>query len=208
MAAPHQPLVRKYTPTRIQDLVLPKGHNLASAIKFVGAPYSSAWLLYGNTGLGKTSLANIMAAAAAGHPEAVIQVDGGDLNAESVREIALSLATPPKFGPFHAVVVDQSDSIPEDGQVRLLSVLDKLGSMVWIFTAEATKNFGPRFLSRVKYQLFTSQNVCPAATLWLLTIAKRENIRLSEKEAKRIVQDSRNDLRASLEALDLLSQQK
>ena len=202
------PLIQKYAPTCLQDMVLSEHHKLGPAIKFITAPHASAWLLYGNTGIGKTSLAHIMATAAAGHPKAVIRVDGGDLNPDAVRELSLSFRATPEFGAFHAIVVDQAESIPEEGQIRLLSVLDKLGPTAWIFTADAViKNLNPRLLSRLKIQLMTAQGIAPVATKWLMSIAEREGIPLSEAQASRSVKLSRNDLRAALQALDLRSQQ-
>ncbi len=54
-------LTEKYRPKTLQDLVLSPQHGLAASLEFCRSPYASAWLHHGKSGLGKSSLAEIMA---------------------------------------------------------------------------------------------------------------------------------------------------
>ena len=131
---PPSSLVTKYRPSSLDQLVLPTAHNVEPALQFVRAPYPSAWLVYGKPGLGKTSMASIMAAAAAQNPYSLRTYMGPDLDSSAVRELALTVAQPPLFGHYYGIVVNESDSIPRGGQIRLLGLLDDLRHAAIIFT--------------------------------------------------------------------------
>ena len=147
-----------------------------------------------------------MARSAAGHSLSVQRFVGPDLDSASVRQLALSCAQRPLFGHRHAVVVDEADSIPRTAQVRLLGILDSLTFSTWIFTSnEDLDSFEPRFLSRVKPQLFSSQGLFAPATSWLLKIAEQEDISLTKAVAERLVREGKNNLRAALQLLELMA---
>ena len=196
--------ISKYRPTNLNEMVLPWQHGLTKALDFVTNPYPEAFLFHGAPGLGKTSLARIMAQSAAGDPFSVRYLSGPDLDSNTVRDIAAASYHPPLFGKYHAFVVDEADEIPRGGQIRLLSLLENLGHTVWIFTSnESIEEFEPRFISRVKPLLFSKQGMMEPATDWLLSIARKECISLSKHSAANLIRESNNNLRSALQALEL-----
>jgi replication-associated recombination protein RarA len=197
-------LISKYRPTNLTEMVLPWQHGLTKALDFLSNPYPEAFLFYGCAGLGKTSLARIMAHAAAGDPFSVRYLSGPDLDSNTVRDIAAASYHPPLFGKYYAYVVDEADQTPRGGQIRLFSLLENLGHTVWIFTSnESMEEFEPRFVSRVKPLLFSKQGIMEPATEWLLSIAQKEGISLSKTGAANLIRESNNNLRMALQALEL-----
>jgi DNA polymerase III delta subunit len=202
---PNEPFISKYRPSHVSDLVLPWQHGLNKALDFVANPYPEVFLFHGPSGLGKTSLARIMAHAAAGDPFSVRYFMGSDLDSNMVRDVAAASFHPPLFGKLHAFVVDEADAIPRGGQIRLLGLLENPGPSVWVFTSnEGLDDFEPRFVSRVKALHFSSQGIFDPATEWLMTIAKKESVVLSKATAQRLIRESKNNLRAALQALELM----
>ena len=204
--SPECSLTEKYRPQTLQDLVLPAEHGLAASLNFCRAPYPSAWLHHGKSGLGKSSLAAIMAQTAS-HPLCVHRYAGPDLTSDIVRGLTADFTTRPLYGGLYSIVVHESDCIPRLAQIRMLDLLDRLKEChaVLLFTSnDDLPNFEDRFLSRVKTQLFTSQGLAPVAKSWLLRIAAAENIPLTPEQAKRIIKLSRNNLRKALQDLEVL----
>ena len=199
-------LIEKYRPRCIADLILPPNHHLAPALEFLADPSPGAYLSYGHSGLGKTSLAHLMADAATGdHQHTKLVYSGADLTIDVVRHLASIVAQRPLFGLYHAIVVDEADAIPRAAQVRLLQVLDHPGSAVWLFSSnDGIEEFEPRFVSRCKPLPFTSQGLLSVATPWLTDIAAKEGIPLEKKMAERILKDERNNLRGAIQSLDIL----
>jgi replication-associated recombination protein RarA len=197
-----QTLTDKYRPQTIDDFVFPTTHHLGAALKFLQNPKPDAFLFHGDPGLGKTSLARIMARAAAQDPLAIQSIVGPDLDIAKVRQIAVDCAQRPMFGSLYAVIVDEADEIPRLAQVRLLSLMEDLKHACFFFTSNASlENFEPRFLGRVKPQLFTRQGLLLPGAEMLLRIARQEEIALNKPTAERIVRESKNDLRASIQRL-------
>jgi putative ATPase len=202
--AQNQTLIDKHRPQSLADYVLPSRHSLGKALEFLESPYPSAWLLHGPPGLGKTSLAMMMARAAIRDSIEYQHIPGPDLTIELVRELARTCGQRSMYGGLHAVVVDESDAIPRAAQVRLLSVLENLNHAVIVFTSnQDIDEFEPRMLSRLRPQLFTSQGLLRPGTDWLLAIAAKEGIDLPRKAAERMIVLSKSNLRAALQMLDL-----
>ncbi len=204
--APDIPLVEKYRPANVTDLVLPDKHGLAAALQFCAQPYPSAWLFHGKPGIGKSSLADIMAKLAAKSPMSIQRFVGPDLSSENVRALVSSFTYRPLGGGHHVVIVHESDAIPRLAQIRLLDLLERLKEfhLVMCFTSnEDLENFEGRFLSRVKPQLFSNQGIANPAKDWLLRIARLEGIPLTKPQAVRIIKLSCNNLRGALQRLEI-----
>ena len=198
-------LVDRYKPQSLDDMILSPKHNLALSFQFHRSPYPEAFLAHGRPGLGKTTLANILAKRAS-HPLCISRFCGPDLNSDTIRQIGARFGTPPLYGGLYSIIVNEADKIPQLAQIRLLDLLDRLKelSLVMFFTSnEELSDFESRFLSRVKSQPFTSQGLAPRAVDWLVKIAAVENIPLSRREAARVVKNSHNNLRACLQELEL-----
>jgi replication-associated recombination protein RarA len=200
----NQRLIDKYRPSSVEELVLPTAHSIAAALSFTRMPRPSGWLLHGKSGLGKSSLADIMAAAAS-DPFHTSRYLGPDVDIATVRQMDITCATRPMLGGFHTMIIDEADAIPPVAQVRLLGMLDRIGYGCVIFTSnDELDDFDARFLSRLQCQLFTSQGLLGPASIWLMEIARKEEIPLKISDAERLVRNEKNNLRGALQALDAI----
>jgi replication-associated recombination protein RarA len=198
-----QPLVEKYRPTRIEDFVLPSRHCLHKVLQWIEDPYPSAWLFHGPSGVGKTSLAIIMAALASPCEHGRQVYLGPDLDASRVRQLAPSLVHRPVWGGMHAIRIDEADSIPEIGQVRLLGLLENKGHALVIATSnQDLEKYESRLTSRFYPVHFSVEGLLKPGTDWLLGIAEKEEISINRKAAERMVVESKSNLRAALQRLD------
>lgn len=162
-------------------------------------------MLIGKSGLGKTSLARLMAEACS-HPMSTQHLVGPDLDSYRAKELADACRTRPLWGQFYCYIIDEADSIPKGGQVRLLSALeDENSHAIWICTSnEEAETWEPRFLSRFTVLQFTNQRILVPATKWLLRIAALERLSLNAEEAEGIIRKSKNNLRGALQRLELM----
>lgn len=83
-------------------------------------------LLYGEPGIGKTELANLIARSLAGHEAGVESVNGADVTAEIVREWRTNMRTASLFCDWRVVVINEVDRMSAQAQVLMLTVLDEL----------------------------------------------------------------------------------
>jgi len=205
-AEPRVRLISKYQPQSADELVVPKNHNISAGFNFLEEPYSEAFLMVGKPGIGKTSLAVLMARAATENsPHGIIHVVGPDLDSYRVKSLEDELRSRPLLSPMVAVVCDEADAIPRGGQIRLLRLLDALPPHAcMIFTSnESLDNFEARFLSRLKVLKFTTQGLIGPGSEWLCRIAQKEGYPLTPSDAEKRLRDSRNNLRQALTQLEV-----
>jgi replication-associated recombination protein RarA len=149
------PLVEKYRPRRLEDFVgLPKQRAILG--KLAADPWDSAWLLVGDSGTGKTTMAL-----------AVAEIMGAELHhiasrqcdLESVGKVCDACFYVPWAGGFHVVLVDEADQMTTAAQHAWLSKLDSTEcppKTVFIFTANQTGKLEDRFVSRCRVLEFSA----------------------------------------------------
>lgn len=109
-------------------------------------------LLWGPPGTGKTTVANLVAAALADHKLAIESTNGANVNAEFVRQIAEKMATSCLWSDWRVLVVNEADKMSPQAEVLLLTVLDELPERrACLFTSNlAPQQMSQRFQSRLQ----------------------------------------------------------
>jgi DNA polymerase III gamma/tau subunit len=198
----------KYTPKRVADFmqVFPRKVMLS----LLANPKPSAWYFLGASGLGKTEMALAFANEL---PAQLHHVASKDCDLEAVRRIKLACNYVPHdmFNPerrcrMHVVIVDEADQMSPAAQLAFLSLLDATGfppNTVFIFTGNSTDGLEARFMSRVKLLPFSKEGMAPKIVELLATIWAQEAGTALPPNFTRIVKDSCNNVRDSINTLEV-----
>jgi replication-associated recombination protein RarA len=204
-----EPFVEKYSPTKLEDFVMVKNRHYDLLKDFFQNPSVSHWLLHGHPGLGKSTMADLMARRVTNNnPGLVWHLIGNEVNQKVLAEIADKTQLRPS-GLFHAVIIEEIDAISPFCRTSLLKTLDPKGANAdkntcWFLTSneEPERAVGDRIKSRINRVLFTSEGICGPAAEWLIKIADLEGFVLSKSQATKLVQESTNNIREAMSELE------
>jgi replication-associated recombination protein RarA len=158
---PPQSLSERHRPKVLAEVV-GQGPVLFRVEAFLEAPYSTAFLFEGPTGVGKTTVA-LAIAAELGAVElgGLEQVKSGMQDSEEVERVLRNLRYTPMLGSgWKVVIVDEADYMSHKASQIWLSALEDLPQRsVVIFTTNNVQNFADRFLDRCERFAFESDPV-------------------------------------------------
>ncbi|HTA46370.1 MAG TPA: AAA family ATPase [Bryobacteraceae bacterium] len=166
-------LVVKYEPQKISDFV---GIEVPKAVlsKLIADPYESGFLLLGPSGLGKTTMAMVVAKAIGGK---LHHISAAKCTVEVVEQLVCDCQYAPMGGGrWHVAIVDECDSMSAQAQKSFLSILDTAAmprDTIFLMTSNDTRLLHPRFLSRLRRLDFKPPTV-EEQTAFLARVWKKE----------------------------------
>lgn len=196
-------LDRKYQPKELADFI---GLDRVKAIlgQLIAAPYDSAWLFLGPSGLGKTTIA--LAAAGAIHGE-VHHIPSKKCDAAAVDEVIEKCWYVPFGGGKHIVLVDEADQMSNAAQLAFLSKLDATAvppDTIFFFTANDTRLLQDRFLSRCRTIKFTKDGLLDPLVQFLETVWIAEaDANWARPDFRMIADDAQCNVRQALMDLEV-----
>lgn len=207
-------LTERYKPQQLNEFI---GLDDPKRImcKWLASPYPIAFLYVGESGTGKTTMAQAVSRAVGADPAgpnalySYIAIPSQKCNVEAVARIQERILYTP-WADFWVIQVDEADQMSSAAQLAFLSLLDNIPErVVIIFTCNDTSRFEDRFLSRCMIVKFSNYGLNGAGSKFLETVWDTEYQAPSGKlfeDARpnfaRIMKDSKNNIRAALMHLE------
>ena len=195
-------LSEKYRPRTVAEFVgLEKPKKILA--KFASAPYPSAWLFVGPSGVGKTSMAQALCSDIKGE---LTHIPSQKCNAQAIEEACYHCHFVPLTGGTHVVLIDEADRMTPAAQLALLSKLDATAfppNTVFIFTCNSTDGLETRFLSRCRVIEFSSYGMAGEIAAYLDTVWHAEGGNGNAPDLVRLAKESRNNVRDALMKLEV-----
>lgn len=155
---PIENLLEKYRPRTLSEVV-GQGSVVNQLGTFLDAPYPTAFLFEGATGVGKTSVARALANDLGCDPFwGITTIDAGKQDGETVENSADSLRFATGAGSgWKIVIVNEADCMTTKAAHLWLSILEELPPRsVVVFTTNHAEKFPDRFLDRCERLSFAS----------------------------------------------------
>jgi len=198
-----QSLVEKYRPRTLADFA---GLRKQKAIlgKLAESPWSSAWLLVGDSGTGKTTMALAVAEAMGAE---VQHVASRQCDLETVQRVTERCWYAPMNGGYHVVICDEFDQATRPAQHAFLSKLDTTEAppqTVFFFTANQLGTLEDRLISRCRVLKFDSTDMEADTVSLMARIWLTEGLgEFKAPDYKRLFRDAGGNVRSALMALEL-----
>ncbi|MBX9654947.1 AAA family ATPase [bacterium] len=165
----------------------------------------------GPSGIGKTSMAWLIAKQLTKSEYDVEEIDGDDCSVDRVRELSDKLRFRSLSGGFRAVIINESHAMTSRAVQAWLTLLERLPrQVIVIFTTTQGRqeslfgDFDGPLMSRCLCVSLTSYGIADAFAVRAQSIAQREGLDGAPiAKYKRLVSDCRNNLRAVLGEIEL-----
>ena len=159
-------------------------------------------LLLGEPGLGKTTIAYILAREFGVPKENIVHYNGFDLLVDDIRTIAAQINTPTLFGEKKAIIIDEIHGIPDRAQQDLLIPLENLkGNTLVVACTTTVEKVKTALVDRFKP--FTLRPISDTDALSLINrVCEKESIKIPKQVKALIVEKSRGVPRRILTGLD------
>ncbi|MEI9998788.1 MAG: AAA family ATPase [Verrucomicrobiota bacterium] len=206
-----QSLSERYRPTTLDDLVLAPvtAERLLAFRDYLAHPKPKAWLLHGETGLGKTTLARIAVRHFREKYRAhVIEEAGPRVRDEMVEDWGRTFCGDRWFTDTPTLIfIDEADAMSKKAMFSIRTVIEGgyANNLHWIMTSnQLPKKFGRALKSRLRAIPFSDQGLAPRMADHLVRISQKEGHALSDKEAMAIVRRNGNDIRSAVNELEAI----
>ncbi|MDQ2972930.1 MAG: DNA polymerase III subunit gamma/tau [bacterium] len=206
-------LYRKYRPKKLSE-VIGQDHvtkTLASALK--NGAIRHAYLFTGPKGVGKTSVARIMAHEINGiaYTDDSVHLDIIEIDAASnrrideIRDLRDKVNIAPTSAKYKVYIIDEVHMLTKEAFNALLKTLEEPPEhVVFILATTETHKVPATIVSRTQRFPFRQVSI-PDISAHLQDVAKKETIKIDEKAIEKIANFSDGSLRDALSLLDQIS---
>jgi len=153
------------------------------------------YLFYGTPGVGKTTIADILAAKLVDDPIAITSTNGANVNAEMVRQWMYDVHTSSLMSRWSVFVINEVDTMSRQAQILLLSWLDELPAYRAVFT---TSNMNLNNLEERFHSRFIAWEIKPPKPAEISEEITAKWKQLKPKQAEAIAIKSKGNVRAAL----------